>query len=92
MLITDFIKALERVVPLSAIGYERDAVGMQVGLPKTSQLERVLIAYEVTIADPLQEFVPDPAEVHEMKWIGKSELYEQKIFDNCLHALEAYFK
>src|SRR5579883_410722 len=48
MLLTDFIRALEQIVPLSAVGYERDAVGLQVGLPERTELTAALFAYEVT--------------------------------------------
>ncbi len=48
MLITEFIHALEEVVPLASAGYARDAVGLQVGGEPDAKLEKVLIAYEVT--------------------------------------------
>lgn len=48
MLITEFIRALEEIVPLGAIGYEKDAVGMQVALPHRTELTKALVAYEVT--------------------------------------------
>lgn len=48
MLITEFIRALEEIVPLGSIGYEKDAVGMQVSLPRNAELAKILIAYEVT--------------------------------------------
>lgn len=48
MLITEFIRALEEIVPLASIGYEKDAVGMQVALPPKTELTRALVAYEVT--------------------------------------------
>jgi len=48
MLISEFIIALETVVPLSAAGYERDAIGLQIGLPKGTELSAALFAYELT--------------------------------------------
>ncbi len=48
MLITDFTRALERIVPLSSIAFDGDRVGMQVGLPSETLLSKVLFAYEVT--------------------------------------------
>ncbi len=48
MLITEFIRALEEVVPLGSIGYDKDVVGMQVALPRNTELTKVLVAYEVT--------------------------------------------
>ena len=48
MLISEFLLALETVVPLAAVGYERDAVGLQVGLPEGTKLTAALFAYEAT--------------------------------------------
>jgi dinuclear metal center YbgI/SA1388 family protein len=48
MLISEFLLALELVVPLRAVGYDRDAVGLQVGLPEGAELTAALFAYEVT--------------------------------------------
>jgi dinuclear metal center YbgI/SA1388 family protein len=48
MLITEFTRALERIVPLEAVGFSSDAVGMQAGLPKNTKLTKALFAYEVT--------------------------------------------
>ncbi len=48
MLISEFLRALETVVPLTAVGYDRDAVGLQVGLSETTELTAALFAYEVT--------------------------------------------
>jgi dinuclear metal center YbgI/SA1388 family protein len=39
---------LEKVVPLGAIGYERDAVGLQIGYATGVELSKALVAYEVT--------------------------------------------
>lgn len=48
MLIPEFLRALEQVVPLSAAGYDRDAIGLQVGLAEGEEITGVLFAYEVT--------------------------------------------
>ena len=48
MLITEFLIALEKVVPLTAVGYDRDAVGLQIGLPNETELKRAIFAYETT--------------------------------------------
>ncbi len=48
MLISEFLTALETVVPLTAVGYARDAVGLQVGLKDETELTAALFAYEVT--------------------------------------------
>lgn len=48
MLISEFLLALETVVPLKAVGYDRDAVGLQVGLPEGTELTAALFVYEVT--------------------------------------------
>jgi dinuclear metal center YbgI/SA1388 family protein len=48
MSISEFLIALESVVPLTAVGYDRDAVGLQVGLPEGTELTAALFAYEAT--------------------------------------------
>ncbi len=48
MKIAEFLKAFNEVVPLSAVGYAKDAVGLQVGYERSAELNKVLIAYEIT--------------------------------------------
>jgi dinuclear metal center YbgI/SA1388 family protein len=48
MKIAEFIKAFNAVIPLAAVGYAKDAVGLQVGYEPDAQLRKVLLAYEVT--------------------------------------------
>lgn len=48
MLIRDALSALERLVPLAAAAYEKDAVGIQVGFEPNTELTKALVAYEVT--------------------------------------------
>jgi dinuclear metal center YbgI/SA1388 family protein len=48
MLIQEFISTLEEVIPLGSVGYDRDAVGVQVGFPKGAELTRALFAFEIT--------------------------------------------
>ncbi len=48
MLIRDALSSLERLVPLSAAGYEKDAIGLQVGYEPNAELRKVLVAHEVT--------------------------------------------
>ena len=48
MLITEFLQKIEQVIPLASAGYERDAVGLQVGLPRDTKLSHALITYELT--------------------------------------------
>lgn len=48
MLVSEFTKAIERIIPLGAIGFEKDAVGMQVGLPRETKVQKILCCYEVT--------------------------------------------
>ena len=48
MLIRDALSSLERLVPLSAAGYEKDAIGVQVGFERDAELTKALVAYEVT--------------------------------------------
>jgi hypothetical protein len=48
MLIRTFLSAIGQTLPLRSAGYEKDAVGLQVGYPKDAELRKALIAYEVT--------------------------------------------
>lgn len=48
MLIRDALSSLERLVPLAAAGYEKDALGLQVGYDEGTKLKKALVAYEVT--------------------------------------------
>src|SRR5579872_1798328 len=48
MKIAKFIKAFNEVVPLAAIGYAKDAVGLQVGYELNAELQKALLAYEIT--------------------------------------------
>src|SRR6266550_536906 len=48
MKIAEFLKAFNYVVPLAAIGYAKDAVGLQVGYEKNAELQKVILAYEIT--------------------------------------------
>ncbi len=48
MLFSDFLRALDQEVPLAGAGYNRDAIGLQVGLPAGIELSAALFAYEVT--------------------------------------------
>ena len=48
MIIDDFLKAFNKVVPLAAVGYAKDAVGVQVGYDRNAKLHKVLLAYEIT--------------------------------------------
>ena len=48
MKIAEFLKAFDGVVPLAATGYTKDAVGLQVGYERNAELQKVLLAYEIT--------------------------------------------
>src|ERR1043165_8661444 len=48
MLIKDFLRAFDSIVPLASAGYEKDAVGLQVGYENDAELSKVLLAYEIT--------------------------------------------
>lgn len=48
MLIRDFLSLFEQRVPPGSVGYAKDAVGLQIGLPASAELSSVLCAYEVT--------------------------------------------
>jgi dinuclear metal center YbgI/SA1388 family protein len=46
--ITEYIKAFNEIVPLSTVGYAKDAIGLQVGLEKNAELQKILLTYEIT--------------------------------------------
>ncbi len=48
MKLTQLITALGTTLPLRSAGYEKDAVGLQVGFTKDVELTKALVAYEVT--------------------------------------------
>jgi dinuclear metal center YbgI/SA1388 family protein len=48
MKIAEFLTAFNEVVPLAAIGYAKDAVGLQVGYERNAELNKALLAYEIT--------------------------------------------
>ena len=48
MLIKTFLRAFGEAIPLAWSGYEKDAVGLQVGYDDGEELRRVLVVYEVT--------------------------------------------
>lgn len=52
----------------------------------------LLLTYEASLVDRDAVFTLDPNEVAEVKWIDKSEIGHQKIYQNCLNALNAYWK
>ncbi len=52
----------------------------------------LLLTYEVTLTDPTAEFRFDPHEVAEVKWISKDDLKNYKLYENCLNALNAYWR
>jgi ADP-ribose pyrophosphatase YjhB (NUDIX family) len=51
----------------------------------------LLLAYHATLADPDANFVLNPSEVAEMRWITKAQINDQKIYLNCLNALNVYW-
>lgn len=50
-----------------------------------------MVTYKATLKDPSAPFVFRDGEVAEIKWITKEQLFDQKIYDNCLNALKTYF-
>ncbi len=48
MSIKTFLRAFGEAIPLASAGYEKDAVGLQVGYDDGEELRRLLVAYEVT--------------------------------------------
>ena len=51
----------------------------------------LLLAYHVSLGTPHAEFTFPDNEIAEARWIGAHQLTAQKIYDNCLRALEAFF-
>jgi ADP-ribose pyrophosphatase YjhB (NUDIX family) len=52
----------------------------------------VLIAFEARLKDENAQFVFKSDEIVEAKWITKEQLFDQKIYENCLNALKKYFQ
>ncbi len=48
MKLTELITALGATLPLRSAGYDKDAVGLQVGFAKDVELTKALVAYEIT--------------------------------------------
>ncbi|HEY6172527.1 MAG TPA: Nif3-like dinuclear metal center hexameric protein [Candidatus Kapabacteria bacterium] len=48
MKLSNLVTALGKILPLRSAGYEKDAVGLQVGFAKEAELTKALVAYEVT--------------------------------------------
>jgi dinuclear metal center YbgI/SA1388 family protein len=48
MQIAEFLKAFNSIVPLAAAGYAKDAVGLQIGYESGTELNKILLAYEIT--------------------------------------------
>lgn len=51
-----------------------------------------MVTYHTTLKETDKKFEFRDGEIAEVKWITKKELMNQKIYDNCLRALESYFK
>jgi 8-oxo-dGTP pyrophosphatase MutT (NUDIX family) len=49
------------------------------------------VVYDAEFADPAAIMTPDKKEVGEVKWIGASEIADQKIYPSCKRAIAAYF-
>jgi mutator protein MutT len=58
------------------------------GLENSTML---LIAYEVSLTNEEEEFIVDPIEVTEMKWISAEELTQYKMYPDLQKVLEIYF-
>jgi hypothetical protein len=52
----------------------------------------VMIIYKATLKNEDDTFVFRDGKTAEVKWITKEELENQKIYENCLKALEKYFR
>lgn len=51
----------------------------------------LFLAYTATLKDESKPFTLQEDEISETKWITKDELFDQKMYDNCLNALKKYF-
>jgi 8-oxo-dGTP diphosphatase len=50
-----------------------------------------MVTYEANFINPKAQLQFSDGTIAEVKWITKTELMKQKIYDNCLNALKAYF-
>lgn len=50
-----------------------------------------LVVFEAKLKDEQVSFTFRDGEIAEVKWITKEQLFDQKIYDNCLNALKKYF-
>jgi 8-oxo-dGTP diphosphatase len=57
-----------------------------------SQINTLCIAYHAVLADESIALQVPSEEIAEVRWIDQSELANLKMYDNCLHALKAYWR
>lgn len=53
--------------------------------------QMIMLAYESHMTNS-DSFKLDKDEVAEVKWINRDEVNDQKIYDNCLNAINFYFE
>jgi len=53
--------------------------------------DHLTIAYYATLKDPEQPLVLEEIEIAEVKWIDKTQLNEQPLWDDIRHALDVFF-
>src|SRR5438105_1421473 len=46
--VSSFLAAFAKIIPLTTIGFAKDAVGLQVGFEKDNPLNKILLTYEIT--------------------------------------------
>jgi ADP-ribose pyrophosphatase YjhB (NUDIX family) len=51
----------------------------------------LLLAYVATLQDESKPLIFQDKEIAEAKWITKDQLFDQKMYENCLNALKKYF-
>jgi 8-oxo-dGTP diphosphatase len=52
----------------------------------------LMIGYRVVLEDERAQFVADPKEVAEWRWVTKAEVAEVNLYPDCADILVAYFK
>lgn len=72
-------------VQLESIVYVEQYIKSSTGEP------HLFLAYTATLQDESKPFKLQDEEIAEVKWIRKDQLFDQKIYENCLNALKKYF-
>jgi ADP-ribose pyrophosphatase YjhB (NUDIX family) len=82
----EIIEELGVDIRFKALVYSEQLVHTGEGSP------HLFITCEVTMVDPSQAFKVPSEELAEVKWVDKNTIKELKTYDNCMRALNAYWK